>query len=522
MLRHVDLCSGIGGFALGFQWAELSETIMFCDTEEWCRRILEKNFPNVPITNDVKELANDPERLVPDHDILSCGYPCQPFSVAGLRKGEKDDRHIWPFLFKIIACKRPTWVVCENVYGHVALGLDKVLVDLESEGYSTRTFIVPACAKDAPHRRDRLWIIARLVGDTSSNGRNEIGSDKNQRSTFGQSEEGGMQEPSGRSSSVYSRTTIMADSESGGRGRNGDLGETQGSSQSDATQSDSFGGISSRPDIVGDTKHDGSLATEIGRSDEKNAKGSEEGSETTEQSSGASGSGHDETLSRPDIVADSEGERTRTNNERLRSGSGRASGGQGSVEPEEHDVADSDSESSRGGRFSKQIDGQKRRISEAGRKSVQSRDRATCAGNIEQSRQDVADSESERYRGGSSEERGDEQRIVFSQEQGRSSVGSEVEGRSSSYGEDVADSDSDDERTRKKSRQSEGDTSRERTGDGSFDGHSGQEFWTVEPNVGRVAHGIPRRVDRLKGLGNAIVPQISMQIGLAIKEEIER
>ena len=97
-LRHVDLCSGIGGFSLGFSWAELSKTIMFCDTEEWCRKILAKNFNNVPIAKDVKELANDPERLVPDHDILTCGYPCQPFSVAGLRKGEEDDRHIWPCL----------------------------------------------------------------------------------------------------------------------------------------------------------------------------------------------------------------------------------------------------------------------------------------------------------------------------------------------------------------------------------------------------------------------------------------
>ena len=400
MLRHVDLCSGIGGFALGFQWAELSKTIMFCDTEKWCREILAKNFPNVPITNDVKELANDPERLVPDHDILTAGYPCQPFSIAGRQKGEKDDRHIWPYIFRIIACKRPTWCVFENVYGHVALGLDKVLADLESEGYSTRTFIVPACGKDAPHRRDRLWIIARIVADT----------------------------------------------ESGGRGRNGDLDETQGSSQSDATQSDSFGGISSRPD----------------------------------------------------------------------------------------DVADSDSESSRGRGFSKQIDGQKRRISETGRKSVQSRDRATCAGNIEQSRQDVADTT-----------------FLGLQEHGHSKSGKSVEGS-----QNVADTDSDDERGREKSRQSEGDTSRERTGDGSFDvadsddegsqggihrgenserqsfdGHSGrsrsthrqpeQDFWAVEPDVGRVAHGIPRRVDRLKGLGNAIVPQISMQIGLAIKEHLD-
>ena len=81
MLRHVDLCSGIGGFSLGFEWAQLSTPILFCDTEEWCRKILAKNFPDVPIATDVKELANDPERLVPDCDILTAGYPCQPFSV---------------------------------------------------------------------------------------------------------------------------------------------------------------------------------------------------------------------------------------------------------------------------------------------------------------------------------------------------------------------------------------------------------------------------------------------------------
>ena len=159
-LRHVDLCSGIGGFSLGFEWAGLSKPILFCDTEKWCREILAKNFPNVPIVTDVKELANDPERLVPDCDILTAGYPCQPFSVAGKQKGSEDDRHIWPYILRIVAQKRPTWCVFENVYGHIALGLDKVLFDLESEGYSTRTFVVPACGVNAPHRRDRLWIIA--------------------------------------------------------------------------------------------------------------------------------------------------------------------------------------------------------------------------------------------------------------------------------------------------------------------------------------------------------------------------
>ena len=165
-MRHVDLCSGIGGFALGFEWAGLSTPVLFCDIEPWCRSVLRKHWPHVPIHSDVKELANDAERLIPDCDILTAGYPCQPFSVAGKREGEKDDRHIWPYIRQIVAHKRPTWTVFENVYGHISMGLDQVLLDLEAEGYTTRTFVVPAAGVDAPHRRDRVWI----VGYTENNG----------------------------------------------------------------------------------------------------------------------------------------------------------------------------------------------------------------------------------------------------------------------------------------------------------------------------------------------------------------
>lgn len=158
-MRHVDLCSGIGGFALGFEWAGLSSPVMFCDFEPWCQKVLAKNWPSVPIANDVKELASDPKGNVPDCDILTAGYPCQPFSLAGKRRGEADDRHIWPHILKIVAHKRPTWVVFENVYGHLSMGLDEVLSDLEAEGYTTRPFIVPACGVNAPHKRDRIWIV---------------------------------------------------------------------------------------------------------------------------------------------------------------------------------------------------------------------------------------------------------------------------------------------------------------------------------------------------------------------------
>ena len=167
-MRHVDICSGIGGFALGFEWAELSSPVLFCDIEPWSRKILAKHWPDVPIAEDVKELANDPDGLVPDCDIITAGYPCQPFSLAGERRGSEDDRHLWPYILSIIEAKRPSWCVFENVYGHVSMGLDEVLSDLEGQGYAARPFIVPACAADAPHRRDRVWIIARNVGDTDS------------------------------------------------------------------------------------------------------------------------------------------------------------------------------------------------------------------------------------------------------------------------------------------------------------------------------------------------------------------
>ena len=170
MMRHIDLCSGIGGFALGFEWAGLSRPVMFCDIEPWPRKILAKHWPGVPIEEDVKVLANEPEKIPAGgrDTILTAGYPCQPFSHAGKRRGTEDDRHIWPYIREIVVQKRPAWCVFENVYGHVSMGLDQVLFDLETDGYATRSFIVPACSVDAPHRRDRVWIIGRFMADTNN------------------------------------------------------------------------------------------------------------------------------------------------------------------------------------------------------------------------------------------------------------------------------------------------------------------------------------------------------------------
>ena len=158
-LRHLDLFSGIGGFSLGLEATGSFETVAFCDIEKYCLEILEKRFPGVPRYTDIKELTYD--RLKADGiisknkkiDILTCGYPCQPFSVAGRKKGEEAPRHLWPECFRLIKECRPTWVIGENVSGHIKLGLDTVLENLESEGYSARTFSISASSVGANHQR---------------------------------------------------------------------------------------------------------------------------------------------------------------------------------------------------------------------------------------------------------------------------------------------------------------------------------------------------------------------------------
>jgi DNA (cytosine-5)-methyltransferase 1 len=157
LVRHLDLFSGIGGFALAAQMVGGIETVGFCEIDPWARRILAKNFLGVPIHDDVKTLnPSDYGRI----DLITGGYPCQPFSSAGKQKGAEDDRHLWPSMLEIVKRAGPSWVLAENVAGHITVGLDQVLADLESEGYAATAIVIPACAVDARHRRERVWIVA--------------------------------------------------------------------------------------------------------------------------------------------------------------------------------------------------------------------------------------------------------------------------------------------------------------------------------------------------------------------------
>ena len=161
-LKHLDLFSGIGGFSLGLEATGGFETVAFCDYDSYCQKILRKHWPWVTIYDDIKELNH--EKLNSNGhtkiDIITGGYPCQPFSVAGRKKGEEDPRHLWPEYFRLIKELRPSWIIGENVSGHVKLGLDTVLENLESEGYSARTFSISASSIGANHQRERIWIVA--------------------------------------------------------------------------------------------------------------------------------------------------------------------------------------------------------------------------------------------------------------------------------------------------------------------------------------------------------------------------
>ena len=170
MFRHLDLFSGIGGFSLGLESTGGFETVAFCEIEKFPRKVLKKHWPYVKQYKDIKELTNEQletDGIIPI-DIITGGYPCQPFSVAGSQRGEKDKRHLWPEMFRLVKECRPTWVIGENVSGHIKLGLDTVLEDLESEGYSTRAFSISASSVGANHKRERVWIVGHSQHDGSS------------------------------------------------------------------------------------------------------------------------------------------------------------------------------------------------------------------------------------------------------------------------------------------------------------------------------------------------------------------
>lgn len=164
-MKSIELFAGIGGISLAAEWAGI-ETVAFCEINQFSQKVLNKHWPNVPIFDDVKkinrQLLEEEGVIEPGGtvDIISGGFPCQPYSIAGKRKGKEDDRDLWPEMFRIIEELRPNWVVGENVANFVNMELDRTLSDLESIGYKGRSFIIPAASIGATHKRDRTFVIA--------------------------------------------------------------------------------------------------------------------------------------------------------------------------------------------------------------------------------------------------------------------------------------------------------------------------------------------------------------------------
>ncbi len=155
-LTHGSLFSGIGGFDLAAHWSGIP-TRWQVEKEPYCRQILRQHFPGTPLFEDVTQVGK--KELSPV-SIISGGFPCQPFSFAGKRKGQSDGRYLWPEMLRIIETMRPDYVIGENVPGIITLALDEVLASLESAGYHSETFVLPACGIGAWHKRDRVWVIS--------------------------------------------------------------------------------------------------------------------------------------------------------------------------------------------------------------------------------------------------------------------------------------------------------------------------------------------------------------------------
>ncbi len=174
-LNVLDLFSGIGGFSLGLEATGKFKTIAFCEKDKFCQKVLQKHWQGTTIYEDIRDIDGTKIKA----DVITGGFPCQPFSTAGKRKGTEDDRYLFPEMFRIIKETQARWVIGENVQGIVNMSEGKVLQgihnDLEAIGYEVQTFIIPASSQGAWHKRNRVWIVAANTNSRMCRGGRTIG-----------------------------------------------------------------------------------------------------------------------------------------------------------------------------------------------------------------------------------------------------------------------------------------------------------------------------------------------------------
>ena len=271
-IQVLDLFSGIGGFSLGLERAGF-ETVAFCEIDKYCRLVLQKHWKDIKIYSDVREIKK--ERLeahgIPSPDVITGGFPCQPFSVAGRQKGSRDNRYLWPEMFRIIKEFKPLWIIAENVRGIINIQdgvvFEGVHADLESQNYETQTFIIPAAGVGAPHRRDRVWVVANsrrtIRGEQSSRNKESIGS--------GTSQETKRSADSDSIARSSEREKIMADSSSI---QSREPSESKGREDSSRGSIDSRGNKNKRTEVMANSTESRSFSKSV-----RNSKGMEKESQ---------------------------------------------------------------------------------------------------------------------------------------------------------------------------------------------------------------------------------------------------
>ena len=259
-MKALDLFSGIGGFSVGLERAGF-KTVAFCEIDKYCRLVLNKHWKDTKIYHDVREIT----RQQYEQDglelpgIITGGFPCQPFSVAGRQKGSGDNRYLWPEMFRVIKEFKPRWIVAENVRGIINIQdgvvFENVCTDLESQGYETQTFIIPAAGVGAPHRRDRVWI----VGYSKHNGSSPATQSRSTSTTSNNNTQGKDKTRESQGTSRSNNSEIMENSRRTIRGQQSSRNkESIGSGASQETKrsvdSDSVARSSEREKIMADSK----------------------------------------------------------------------------------------------------------------------------------------------------------------------------------------------------------------------------------------------------------------------------
>ena len=259
-LKVLDLFSGIGGFSLGLHSAGIFDTVKFVEFDKFCQKVLKKNFPNIPIEGDIKDVKGEEFEA----DVIVGGFPCQPMSVAGRQKGTSDNRYLWPEMFRLIKEIKPEFVIGENVQGIIniqeGMVLRQVQDDLEGEGFEVQCFLIPASGIGAWHQRYRVWI----VGHSKHNGllaTEKRSRDKkiNGRPQEGQDQTIEFKRTSGsRNNENVSNTTILGTGKSRKPYQEEGM-ETSSSTQSNSSSknvSDSNSGMRGRWRTVGESGED--------------------------------------------------------------------------------------------------------------------------------------------------------------------------------------------------------------------------------------------------------------------------